>query len=102
VTDWQETLAMPRPATSKFELGRVLITPGAMEVVAHEAVVTALARHASGDWGELSDDDRRENDLSLAEGLRLLSVYRTAGGTKFWIISEADRSATTVLLPEEY
>ena len=56
----------------------------------------------SNDWGELSDDDVRENELSLKEGFRLLSAYRTAKGQKLWIITEADRTATTILLPSEY
>jgi hypothetical protein len=56
----------------------------------------------SRDWGELSDEDVRENGLSLKEGFRLLSAYRTAKGQKLWIITEADRSATTILLPSEY
>ena len=61
-----------------------------------------LVRHLSGDWGDHSDEDRRENDLSLREGFRLLSAYTTRHGTQFWIITEADRSVTTFLLPEEY
>jgi hypothetical protein len=62
-----------------------------------------LARHVCGDWGELSEGDRKENELSLKQGLRLLSSYRTsADDTRVWVITEADRSATTILLPEEY
>jgi hypothetical protein len=56
----------------------------------------------SNDWGDLSDEDVRENELSLKEGFRLLSTYRTAKGQKLWIITEADRSSTTILLPDEY
>ena len=59
----------------------------------------ALTRHAAGDWGNLCDEDRRENELALQEGHRLLSAYQADDGTKFWIITEADRSVTTVLLP---
>ena len=62
----------------------------------------AAAHHLAGDWGEVDEDDRAENDLSLREGFRLLSAYRTKHGVKFWVITEADRSATTVLLPSEY
>jgi hypothetical protein len=59
-------------------------------------------RHLSGDWSEMSGHDRRENDLSLHEGLRILSYYTLKSGVVIWLISEADRSATTFLLPEEY
>ena len=61
-----------------------------------------LARHVTGDWGELPVEDRAENHLSLQQGFRLLSSYRTSAGDKLWVITEADRSATTLLLPEEY
>jgi hypothetical protein len=61
-----------------------------------------LARHAIGDWGELDQSDVAENEYSMAYGFRLLSSYRTNAGEKLWIITEADRSATTLLLPEEY
>lgn len=87
---------------TKFALGRLLITPGAQAVLSSSEVWTALARHAAGDWGDLSDEDRAENEFSLERRLRLLSAYRSNAGVKFWIITEADRSVTTVLLPEEY
>jgi len=61
-----------------------------------------LVRHIAGDWGDVDEHDRRENELSLIHGLRLLSAYTLSSGTKIWVITEADRSATTVLLPEEY
>jgi hypothetical protein len=61
-----------------------------------------LQRHQAGDWGDVDEHDRQENELSLKNGFRLLSVYHAANGVKFWIITEADRSATTVLLPEDY
>ena len=85
-----------------FPLGEVVITRAALDSVPAPEVQAALARHAAGDWGDVSDDDRQENELALREGLRLFSVYRGQRGTKFWIITEADRSATTVLLPEDY
>jgi hypothetical protein len=88
--------------SSKFPLGQVVATPNALDSLSQPDILTALRRHAAGDWGDVSDEDRQENELSLEEGLRLLSVYRSAGGTKFWIITEADRSSTTVLLPEDY
>jgi len=61
-----------------------------------------LRRHQAGVWGELSEEDRQENELSLKEGFRILSAYRTRAGVKLWVITEHDRSATTVLLPSEY
>ena len=85
-----------------FSLGRIVATPNALDAVSREDIAKALARHAAGDWGECGPEDSRENDLSLREGLRLFSVYRTEAGVKFWVITEADRSATTVLLPEDY
>lgn len=87
---------------AKFSTGRLLSTPGALAKVPHDEMLTALSRHVRGDWGDVGEDDRKENELSLAEGFRLLSAYHTQARVKFWIITEADRSATTVLLPEEY
>jgi hypothetical protein len=86
----------------KFSLGRVVATPNAVAATCREDMETALARHAAGDWGECGREDWRENELSLKEGFRLFSVYSDRNGVKFWIITEADRSATTVLLPEDY
>jgi hypothetical protein len=87
---------------AKFSLGRIVATPHALEELTARDIQTALRRHVSGDWGELDEHDREENELSLREGYRLLSVYYSAGGNKFWIITEADRSATTVLMPDDY
>jgi hypothetical protein len=89
-------------AATKFPLGRLVITPAAMEVLDPQDVTAAVRRHVSGDWGDVDEDDRRENELSLEQGLRLLSAYTGQRGTRFWVITEADRSATTVLLPEDY
>ncbi len=86
----------------KFELGQLVATPGALESIPPEEMRAAIVRHASGDWGELCKEDCRENEFALTRRLRLMSAYRTQGGTKFWIITEADRSVTTVLLPSEY
>jgi hypothetical protein len=85
-------------------LGQTVITPGAEEALdtAGQTPIEFLRRHMAGDWGELSDDDVKENELSLEQGLRLLSRYETAKGELIWIITEADRSATTILLPIEY
>ena len=89
---------------AQFALGQTFITPGAQEAfdIAGQTAIQFLRRHMSADWGEISEDDAHENELSLREGLRLLSSYRTAKGQKIWIITEADRSATTILLPSEY
>ena len=73
-----------------------------MEAIPSDDVFRALARHQSGDWGDVSEDDRRENEFSLGSQLQLLSAYQSQTGAKFWILTEADRSATTVLLPSEY
>lgn len=94
-------MTIPNAAPS-FSLGHTLITDAARARLHPEDVLQAIARHARGDWGELCPADVEENDLSLKEGFRLLSAYTDRRGTKFWIITEADRSATTVLLPEEY
>jgi hypothetical protein len=85
-------------------LGRVLITGGALEEFkkANQHPGEFLIRHAKGDWGDLDEDDRKENELSLQEGFRIFSSYRLRTGVKIWVITEADRSATTLLLPEDY
>lgn len=86
----------------KFPLGKVVATPGARAALPPEDVAQALDRHAAGDWGDVGAADRRENDASVDRHLRILSVYHAGDGTKFWVITEADRSVTTVLLPAEY
>jgi len=83
------------------------MTRGVNDLVAENTafakfVVESLVRHATGDWGNLSAEDKEENDLSLKQGLRLFSSYENEGLPKIWIITEADRSATTVLFPDEY
>jgi hypothetical protein len=88
-----------------FTLGRVVATPGALAAigVSCDELNIYLARHQSGDWGEVDDQDWKENQLSLEQGLRLMSVYTlSVTGVKIWVITEADRSSTCVLLPEEY
>lgn len=88
----------------KFPLGQIVATPGALAALekSSEEPGTFLTRHACGDWGDLSEEDRKENEFSLAHGLRLLSTYTLKNGDKLWIISEADRSSTALLLPNEY
>lgn len=85
-----------------FALGRLLIAPGALAALTHDDVLRALGRHCRGDWGDCDAEDSAENDFALDKYLRLFSVYHANSGTKFWIITKADRSATTVLLPAEY
>lgn len=98
------TLRRLLPDAEVVELGRCVCTPGAkdaMEEAAQQPNVF-LDRHRGGDWGDVCRDDWEENELSLREGFRLLSTYRTARGVRLWVITEADRSVTTVLLPEDY
>jgi hypothetical protein len=94
----------PHIPTALFPLGHIVATPGALEALrkAKQHPAEFLARHARGDWGDLSADDAAENQSSLEQNGRLLSSYGTATGGKLWIITEYDRSATTLLLPEEY
>jgi hypothetical protein len=89
--------------TAPLPLGRVVATPGALKLLkeADRQPFDYLVRHATGDWGELCAFDRRQNQVALREGLRVLSSYNVSAG-RVWIITEADRSATTILLPEEY
>jgi hypothetical protein len=86
----------------RFSLGRVVITPNALERLNSTDATSSLWRHACGDWGDLGPEDVQENELSLKEGFRLFSVFKDRSGTKFYIITEADRSVTTILLPENY
>ena len=87
-----------------FPLGQVLSTPGALEAFAEaeQYPLELLARHVTGDWGEVPDEDKEENDFSVKNKLRILSAYVLPTGVKVWVITEADRSATTFLLPSEY
>ena len=87
-----------------FSLGQVVSTPGALEAVAEadESFEQLLRRHVSGDWGVLCVEDQQENARALANGWRILSAYVLSTGVKIWVITEADRSVTTILLPSEY
>lgn len=93
-----------------FPLGMIVATRGALELLEDlapegvwiEAAAPYILRHVTGDWGELSAADWKENRLSVKNGYRILSAYSTPEGRKLWVITEADRSATTILLPEEY
>ena len=85
-----------------FRLGRIVATPNALSQLTQLEILRALQRHQAGDWGDVDEEDRQANDQALREGTRLFSVYHSATGIKFWVITEADRSATTFLLPEDY
>jgi hypothetical protein len=90
-----------------FDLGRVVATPGALDLLASagENPARLLERHAAGDWGEVPPEDARENERSLKYGWRLMSSYPVgseADGDRVWVITEADRSSTCLLLPSEY
>lgn len=89
--------------TVLFPLGQVVATPGALGLLDKEAVNASvlLQRHQSGDWGVVPEEDAQENQLAIANGYRILSSY-PVGTDRIWIITEADRSSTTLLLPEEY
>ena len=88
----------------RFSPGQTVITPAALDAMlsADQHPGDFLTRHLNGDWGELCEDDKAENQTALECDLRLMSAYRTSAGQKLWIITEADRSVTTILLPEEY
>lgn len=87
-----------------FPLGQIVATPGALAALqtAGQDARAFLRRHVTGDWGNLSEADRQENDFSVTRSLRILSAYQLATAERLWIITEADRSVTTLLLPSEY
>ena len=87
-----------------FELGQIVATPGALAALkkAGQQPGEFLTRHVNREWGDIPDEDRKENEYSLEHGFRLLSAYKTNAGDRLWLITEADRSVTTSLLPEEY
>ena len=87
-----------------FELGQLVATPGAIDLMFENEVPPGqlLARHTSGDWGDLGQEDKQANDHAVASGhLRVFSAYKV-GDDKVWVITEGDRSSTTILLPEDY
>ncbi len=86
----------------KFRPGRIVVTRTAVAVLLPADMFSALARHLHGDWGEVDDEDWQANEVALEEGTRVLSAYHASSRTKFWIITEADRSLTTILLPSDY
>lgn len=86
---------------ASFPLGNLVITPNALGQLTPADIQLGLQRHQAGDWGDLGEEDWLENETALRTGLRLLSSYRGSGGATFWIITEADRSAT-LLMPDDY
>lgn len=87
---------------ARFDLGQLFTTPGALETLSKLEMLTMLQRHVKGDWGDCCPQDWQSNDEALVDGTRLFSVYHTTKGEKIWLITEADRSVTTFLLPSEY
>jgi len=100
---------MIRLAGKRFEFGRLFITRGVNDKLADDSsfaefVLRCLRRHGNGDWGDMSDSDKAENEFSIDKYLRLFSAYNRPcpASDRIWIITEADRSTTTVLFPDEY
>ena len=93
-----------KTAQPLFPLGQIVGTPGAMEAMrdAEQNPLQLLYRHVTGDWGDLDEEDKAENDFSVQRGFRILSAYTLVTEVKIWLITEADRSVTTFLLPEDY
>ena len=91
-------------AINRFALGEIVSTRGALDALekAGQPPLLFLLRHASGDWGEVCPEDRKQNDDAVESGDMLLSAYRTSLGERIWVISDAGRAVTTILLPDEY
>jgi hypothetical protein len=87
---------------AKFRLGKIVSTRNALDQLTQDDILLAIGRHQAGDWGDVNEHDRTANERALIEGTRLWSVYHAGNGVKFWLITEADRSATSVLMPEDY
>lgn len=92
---------VPKPL---FDLGQIVGTPGALQAIqeAEQDPLGLLVRHMTGDWGDLPEEDKEANEMSVARGFRILSAYKLETGEKIWVITEHDRSITTLLLPMEY
>jgi len=90
--------------SQKFSLGKLVITPGAKEALeeSDEDAMFFITRHATGDWGVVREEDQRRNDEAVREGERILSAYVLLSDVRIWVITEWDRSVTTILLPEDY
>ena len=98
----KETIQRATPLERKFPAGIILTTPGALETFEVSELNSAMRRHLSGDWGEMSPVDIEANEFALQHQNRLFSSYKFKGKGKLWIITEADRRATTMMLPSEY
>ena len=87
-----------------FKLGQIVGTPGALEELqeAEQNPLELIFRHVTGDWGDLTEEDKQENEFSLQRELRIFSAYELVTGKKIWVITEHDRSVTTILRPEDY
>ena len=102
------TVNVVSPEAVKFDLGAVVMTTNFQDRMKrlgenlNDVVRVCLGRHSTGDWGDICPEDRQANDAALKNEQRLMSVYRTRCGTKYWVITEWDRSVTTILLPEDY
>jgi hypothetical protein len=94
-------MSAPMFCAARFPLGRIAATLNALARLTQEDILLGIARHQSGDWGDISDQDRIANELSVQEGSRVRSCYRSARGVQFWIETEISHSATRVLLPQE-
>ncbi|HTT20171.1 MAG TPA: hypothetical protein VMG82_14570 [Candidatus Sulfotelmatobacter sp.] len=92
------------PTIPLFPAGQIVATPGALALLerTNKTPIEFLSRHLRGDWGDLCPEDKTENELSLKHGFRLMSSYRVTGNENLWVITEADRAITTLLLPSEY
>lgn len=94
---------MSSPTGARFALGQLVSTPGALAATEPAELATMLRRHVTGDWGELCDEDKEQNDQAITHGNRIMSAYTAASSQqKIWVITERDRSVTTFLLPSEY
>lgn len=100
LSDYEEE--KPVKSNLPLTLGRMVVTANAKNILSDSDIATALSRHQSGDWGELCEEEREVNEDALKNGFRIMSVYTSKNGIKFWVITEADRSCTTVLMPEDY
>ena len=100
----QTGIHMIAPHPFPFPLGQIMATPAALEALrqSQQSAIEFVLRHASGDWGDLSQSDQRQNEWAVVHGARILSVYHTRQGCCLWVITEADRSATTIVLPDDY
>lgn len=92
----------PSATRPRFQLGELVVTKNALRNISVVDMLAAINRHRTGDWGDVCAVDKESNDESLREGGRLFSSYQAGDGTRFWVITEADRSVTTILLPEDY